>query len=90
MDAAERQGYRWPSLCGGVGMCTLCWVRVEAGAGYASPMQQLERYALDTYRWADGARPEGAIRLGCQLRVTGPVTVFKRGVNAAGRAGVYR
>ena len=90
MDAAERLGYRWPTLCGGVGMCTLCWVRVEAGTEYVSPMQQLERDALDTYRWDEGARPEGDVRLGCQIRLSGPVTVFKRGVNVAGRAGVYR
>ncbi len=90
MDAAERQGYRWPTLCGGVGMCTMCWVRVETGAEHVSPMRQLERDALEMYRWDEGARPEGDVRLGCQVFVTGPVTVFKRGVNVAGRAGVYR
>ncbi len=90
MDAAENAGYRWPTLCGGVGMCTICWVRVESGADHVSPMQRLERDALETLRWDEGSRPEGNVRLGCQLTVSGPVEVFKRGVNVAGRAGVYR
>jgi ferredoxin, 2Fe-2S len=90
MDAAERAGYRWPTLCGGVGMCTMCWVRIDDQPGHASPMGALERNALETLRWDEGARPEGNVRLACQLRVSGPLTVFKRGVNVAGRAGVYR
>ncbi|MFN0096008.1 MAG: 2Fe-2S iron-sulfur cluster-binding protein [Dehalococcoidia bacterium] len=90
MEAAERAGYRWPTLCGGVAMCTMCWVRIESGSENATPMRDLEREALEMYRWQEGAKPEGDVRLGCQLKVTGDVTVFKRGVNVAGRAGVYR
>ncbi len=89
MDAAERVGYSWPTLCGGVGMCTMCWVRITAGREHVSPMQQLERDALEVGRWQDG-RPEGDVRLGCQVRISGDVTVFKRGVNRAKRGGSYR
>jgi ferredoxin len=90
MAAAERGGYRWPTLCGGVAMCTMCWLRVEAGAANVEPMEDLELYALETYRWQEGKRPEGDVRLACQLHVIGDVTVSKKGVNQAGRAGVYR
>jgi ferredoxin len=89
MEAAERQGYDWPTICGGVGMCTMCWVRIGAGEENAEPMEQLERDALETYRWNDG-KLEPGVRLGCQLRMTGDATVYKRGVNIAGRAGTYR
>jgi chlorosome envelope protein X len=90
MEAAERYGYRWPTLCGGVAMCTMCWARVESGAEHLSPMQEAEREALETYRREGGGRSEGHVRLGCQVKVYGPATFFKRGVNAAGRAGTYR
>ena len=89
MEAAERQGYTWPTICGGVGMCTMCWARITEGVEHASPMEQLERDALETYRWADGtAEPD--VRLGCQVTFTGDARVTKRGVNVAGRAGTYR
>ncbi len=90
MDAAERAGYSWPTICGGVAMCTLCWVRIEAGEGNVSAMATLERDALETYRWDGARKPEGSVRLACQIRLTGPATVFKRGVGGAGRSGVYR
>lgn len=89
MEAAERQGYIWPTICGGVGMCTMCWVRVEDGREALSPMEQLERDALETTRAADGAL-DPDVRLACQVHVTGDVTVFKRGVNVVGRARTYR
>ena len=89
MDGAERLGYSWPTLCGGVGMCTMCWIRITAGHEHASPMQQLERDALETGRWHNG-HPEPDVRLGCQLRLSDDATVHKRGVNKAKRAGSYR
>ena len=89
MDAAESAGYEWPTICGGVGMCTLCWVRVDAGLENLGPMHELEREALTAYRSRKGAL-DPRIRLGCQLTVTGDVTVFKRGVDVTGRAGMYR
>jgi ferredoxin len=89
MAAAERLGYTWPTICGGVGMCTMCWLRIDEGIENASPMEQLERDALETYRWAEYGE-EHDVRLGCQVTFNGDARVTKRGVNVAGRAGTYR
>lgn len=77
MRAAERRGYRWPTICGGQGTCRTCFVQVEEGAAYCSEIGGLEREGIQALR-----RPvDGRTRLACQLRVTGgPVTVTKRGV----------
>ena len=89
LEAAERQGFSWPTICGGVGMCTMCWVRVESGAENLSEMRPFERDSLETNR-GSGAEVEPGTRLGCQVHAHGDAVVFKRGVNLAGRAGVYR
>ena len=32
-SAAQRLGYRWPTVCGGKGTCRTCFVQVEEGGG---------------------------------------------------------
>ena len=74
--AAQRLGYRWPTLCGGKGTCRTWFVLVEEGAEDCSPVGPLEREGIESLR-----RPvDGLTRLACRLRVEGPVTVTKRGV----------
>lgn len=74
--AAQRLGYRWPTVCGGKGTCRTCFVEVEEGVENCSPMGLLEREGIEALR-----RPvDGLTRLACRLRVEGPVTVTKRGV----------
>ncbi|MFC8194026.1 2Fe-2S iron-sulfur cluster-binding protein [Streptomyces sp. NPDC060006] len=74
--AAQRLGYRWPTVCGGKGTCRTCFVQVEQGAENCSPVDPLEREGIESLR-----RPvDGLTRLACRLRVEGPVTVTKRGV----------
>ena len=74
--AAQRLGYRWPTVCGGQGTCRTCFVQVEEGAENWSPVGPLEREGIESLR-----RPvDGLTRLACRLRVEGPVTVTKRGV----------
>ncbi|MET7689586.1 2Fe-2S iron-sulfur cluster binding domain-containing protein [Streptomyces sp. NPDC005483] len=74
--AAQRLGYRWPTLCGGKGTCRTCFVQVEEGAENCLPVGPLEREGIEALR-----RPvDGLTRLACRLRVQGPVTVTKRGV----------
>ncbi|WP_329281570.1 2Fe-2S iron-sulfur cluster-binding protein [Streptomyces sp. NBC_01451] len=74
--AAQRLGYRWPTVCGGQGTCRTCFVQVEEGAENCSPVGPLEREGIEALR-----RPlDGLTRLACRLRVEGPVTVTKRGV----------
>jgi ferredoxin len=74
--AAARQGYRWPTICGGNGTCRTCVLVVESGAESCAPIGDLEAEGLDALKEAR----DGVHRLACQLRVTGDVVVIKRGV----------
>jgi 2Fe-2S ferredoxin len=82
MHAAERQGYRWPTVCHGQAICTTCFVEVVAGAEHLDPPHAVERAALAQSPLTHLVG--GDVRLACQARVTGPVTVRKRGVRPAG------
>ena len=86
MAAAERQGYRWPTVCHGQAICTTCYFEVIEGGAHVAPPQPLERNALAQSPLIQGTVAQGAVavRLACQARVTGPVTVRKRGVRPAG------
>lgn len=76
--AARRTGLRWPSICGGDGACTVCFIRIEDGLERAGPEQPGERERLDF-----AGRREPAFRLACQTRPQGPLVVFKKGVKPA-------
>jgi ferredoxin, 2Fe-2S len=87
MDAAERLGYRWPTLCGGVGECRVCVMEVVSGAGGLSiPDAQEEAAIRSTFGSLQRrARP---LRQACRAVVVGQgVTVFKRGVVPNDRLG---
>lgn len=74
--AAARQGYRWPTVCGGLGTCRTCLMVVDEGRENCSPIEDLEGEGLDALKEPrDGVR-----RLACQTRVSGDVVVTKRGV----------
>jgi ferredoxin len=75
LAAALRQGYRWPTLCHGVGECTICFVKMLAGADNVAPAEPAERDRLD-----ECGRTDPDVRLACQLEVRGPITVLKRGL----------
>ncbi len=74
--AARRCEYWWPTSCGGLGTCRTCVLRVSDGAEHCGPIGDLEREGLASI----GSAADERIRLACQLRVTGPVVVVKRGV----------
>jgi 2Fe-2S ferredoxin len=78
MAAAERAGYRWPTVCHGQGLCTTCYVRVQAHPEHLSEASKLEQEGID--RLAVMPTGDEVLRLACQARVEGDVTVFKRGV----------
>jgi len=84
MRAAERQGYRWPTVCHGQAICTTCSFEVVDGSEHLAPPQPLERNALAQSPLTQGRGAEDGVRLACQARVTGHVTVRKRGVRPAG------
>jgi ferredoxin, 2Fe-2S len=81
MGAAQRQGWFWPTVCGGDCDCGTCWVIVEGGAEYGSAMDGNERATL-----AKGMKAnEPRARLACQIRVSGPMVVTRRSVKAPTR-----
>jgi ferredoxin, 2Fe-2S len=83
MTAARRQGWFWPTVCGGDCECGTCWVVVEDGAEYASAVQHQERATL-----AKGMKAnEPRARLACQIKVSGPMVVTRRSVKAPAREG---
>lgn len=81
MAAAERSGYRWPTLCRGDGTCSICWVEVKTGADRLSTMDDRERDTLELV--SAHIRANHAIRLACQARVSGDLTVRRTGVRPA-------
>jgi ferredoxin, 2Fe-2S len=82
MAAAVRAGYAWPTICGGYGECHACFIRVVTGTENLSPMLPYE--AEGVAQVAGNGRQSGdPVRLACQARVRGDVTVFKRGVRPA-------
>jgi 2Fe-2S ferredoxin len=81
MHAAERLGYRWPTVCHGQAVCTTCFFEVIEGSGNLTPPAPLERAALASSPVV--AVATGEVRLACQARVEGDVTVRKRGVRPA-------
>lgn len=79
MDAAHEAGLFWPTTCGGQGICTTCACVVESGAESLQPMGRSELKSLSEDLPAPTVRAR-RLRLACQARVTGDVTVTKRGV----------
>jgi 2Fe-2S ferredoxin len=75
--AAARAGLRWPTVCGGNGTCGTCVSTVVEGDEHCSPVGDLEQ---ETFAVVLRQRDRQDRRLVCQLRITGPVTVSKRGV----------
>lgn len=79
IQAAWREGYTWPTVCRGEGTCVTCFVTVLEGAEALAEPGRLEAETLErSFR----GRIEG-LRLACQLRPLGDVTVRKRGVKKA-------
>ena len=79
MEAAHEHGLYWPTTCGGEGICTSCACTIEEGEANLEPIGrgELKTLAEDLGEAAVRAR---RLRLACQARVQGDVTVTKRGV----------
>jgi len=82
MDAAHEYGLYWPTTCGGEGICTSCACTIEDGEANLEPIGrgELKTLAEDLGEAAVRSR---RLRLACQARVHGDVTVTKRGVRPA-------
>jgi ferredoxin, 2Fe-2S len=83
MDAAQRAGYRWPTVCGGTGECKTCVFEIVSGEDALVAPTSSEQDALDkTFRLA--TRRGQRLRLACQSRVAGAgLVIRKRGVTPA-------
>jgi 2Fe-2S ferredoxin len=82
MAEAERQGLFWPTVCHGLAECHTCFFEVLEGEENLEPPNHLETTALKDFSgrsWYEGK----VIRLACQTRVHGDVTVRKPGVRPA-------
>ncbi len=82
MEAAWQHGLYWPTTCGGQGICTSCACSVDEGSQNLEAMGRSERKTLSDELGAVAIEAR-ALRLACQARVRGDVTVTKRGVRPA-------
>jgi 2Fe-2S ferredoxin len=82
MAAAVAQGIFWPTACHGLAECHTCYCEVIEGEEHCEPPGPLERAALRDFSGRSFYRGR-TIRLACQTRVSGPVTVRKPGVRPA-------
>ena len=81
MRAAERQGLRWPTVCGGDAECGTCSVTVaSADAGALPPPSAKETQTLRLIPPRPTQAGGDVVRLACQLRPTRGLVVWKRGV----------
>jgi 2Fe-2S ferredoxin len=78
MGAAQKQGYYWPTTCGGEGRCTTCACVVVDGMEHLSERGRFEAKVLTEERGPAVLR--SPIRLACQAHVYGDVIVEKTGV----------
>jgi adenylate cyclase len=80
MAAAQRNGFRWPTVCGGKATCRTCVFTVNEGAEHLSEPNKLEAEAMKLLRRPRAAAATEIVRLACQARTTGDLTVTKPGV----------
>jgi 2Fe-2S ferredoxin len=79
MEAAHEHGLYWPTTCGGQGICTSCACTIEEGETNLEPMGRGELKTMAEEMGEATVRAR-KLRLACQARVHGDVTVTKRGV----------
>jgi 2Fe-2S ferredoxin len=79
MEAAHERGLYWPTTCGGQGICTSCACSIEAGEANLEPIGRGELKTM-TEEMGEATVRARRLRLACQARVHGDVTVTKRGV----------
>ena len=79
MAAAQRCGYHWPTICGGLAECAACALEIVAGEHNASEISTRERAGLALLRVRQSSTGR-TVRLACQLTFSGDAAVWKRGV----------
>ena len=80
MLAAERQGYRWPTVCHGQALCTACSIILnEENCDAFEPPGAVEQGGLALLKGRSFYEGK-AVRLACQARPVADTVVIKRGV----------
>ena len=79
MAAAIRNGYTWPTICGGQGTCKTCVFLTLKGKRNLVAIEPWEEQALDSITDSLPNRGQGW-RLACQAKATGDVKLRKIGV----------
>ena len=82
MAAAIRNGYTWPTICGGQGTCKTCVFLTLEGKSNLVEIEPWEEQALDSIIHTLPKRGQGW-RLACQAKATGNVRLRKIGVRQA-------
>ncbi len=78
IQAAWRNGFYWPTICGGVAECGACRCEVTSGVDHVlAPDIQEQIFFRSHPRLNNIANTQ---RLACRLKITGPVTIAKTGV----------
>jgi len=80
MQAANRSGLYWPTVCGGNGYCNRCFIVTDPADPAFGPMGAEEQEALRRVRWRI-SQTVGE-RLACQVTILADVSVRKKGVAA--------
>lgn len=81
MQAAQRSGYRWPTVCHGEAQCQVCFVTAREDDISRPAPGPAETAGLAMLAQRLSFEP-GTVRLACQFRPTADCTVYKRGVRA--------
>ncbi len=85
LEAAERAGYSWPSVCGRQGVCSTCSVLVLSANEALPAASSSER---ETLQMLPAFRDDDdSLRLGCQIRPSADLAVRKLGVRPIEVAG---
>ncbi len=85
MHAARRAGLRWPTVCHGSGICSVCFVKVLESD---EPLPAVSTGEAHTLQRLPPHLKGDDVRLACQLLVTAPMTVRRGGIDPpAGAAG---
>ena len=83
MQAGRRAGLRWPTVCHGSGICSVCFVKVIETA---KPLPAISNSEWQTLQRLPSAIQGDDLRLACQLFVTAPMTVRRVGIDPPANA----
>ena len=84
LNCILREGYGISHLCGGKAQCGTCKIEVLEGAGYLSPMTDLEKIRLKP---EEGSSTRPSMRLACQTFCSGDITIRILATGGTGSTG---